>query len=156
MGIFFIWEGMVSFWGTGPKHRMAYEGCSSRSEWNPVLPCHLWWEKKSYYPDIPGSFFQEDRIESSKEPEFLPSTLGMSAISACPPSLIADSPSTLPSPTSSLSSSQYLFLPVHLMPALHASCCAVLLYLSRYCIVRLKMISLFFICFYVLFVRKVL
>ena len=47
-----------------------------------------------------------DRIESSKEPELVPSTSGVSEIAACPPSPIADNPSALPSPTSSPSSSQ--------------------------------------------------
>ena len=60
-GIFFTWGSTVSFWGTGPEHRTVHESCSSRSESNPVLPCHLWLEKKSYYPDITGLFFQEDR-----------------------------------------------------------------------------------------------
>ena len=41
-----------------------------------------------------------DRIESSKEPEPVPSWSGMSGIAACPPSPIADDPSALPSPTS--------------------------------------------------------
>ena len=43
---------------------------------------------------------------SSKEPEPVPSTSGMSEIAACPPSPIADYPSALPSPTSSPSSIQ--------------------------------------------------
>ena len=52
-------------------------------------------------------FFRSvDRIESSKEPEPVPSTSGVSEIAACPPSPIADDPSALPSPTSSPSSSQ--------------------------------------------------
>ena len=45
-------------------------------------------------------------IETSKEPEPVPSTLGMNEITACPPSPIADDPSSLPFPTSSPSSSQ--------------------------------------------------
>ena len=45
------------------------------------------------------------RIESSKEPESVPSMSGVSEIVACPPSPIADDPSALPSPTSSPSSS---------------------------------------------------
>ena len=57
-----------------------------------------------------------DRIESSKEPEPVPSLSGMSGIAACPPSPIADDPSALPAPTFSPSSSQSLFLPVHLLP----------------------------------------
>ena len=47
-----------------------------------------------------------DRIESSKEPEHVPSMSGMSEIAACPLSPIADYPSALPFPTSSPSSSQ--------------------------------------------------
>ena len=51
-------------------------------------------------------FKREDRIESSKEPEPVPSTSGVSEIAACPPSPIADDPSALPSPTSSPCCSQ--------------------------------------------------
>ena len=51
-------------------------------------------------------FKRVDRMESSKEPEPVPSQSGMGEIAACPPSPIADSPSALPSPTSSSSSSQ--------------------------------------------------
>ena len=58
---FSLFEEAVSFWGTGPKLRMVHEGYSSHSECNPVLPSHLCWEKKSYYPGITGSFFQEGR-----------------------------------------------------------------------------------------------
>ena len=47
-----------------------------------------------------------DRIESSKEPEPVPSMSGVSEIAACPPSPTADDPSALPSTTSSPSSSQ--------------------------------------------------
>ena len=47
-----------------------------------------------------------DRIESSKEPEPVPSISGVSEIAACPLSPIADNPSALPSPTSSSSSTQ--------------------------------------------------
>ena len=43
---------------------------------------------------------------SNKEPELVPSTSGKSEIAVCPPSPIADNSSALPSPTSSLSSSQ--------------------------------------------------
>ena len=51
-------------------------------------------------------FKRIDRIESSKQPEPVPSTAGMREIAACPPSLIADDPSALPFPTFSSSSSQ--------------------------------------------------
>ncbi|CAN0488351.1 unnamed protein product, partial [Rangifer tarandus platyrhynchus] len=54
---------------------------------------------------------------SCKEPEPVPSTSGESEIAACPPSPIADDLSAPPSPTSSPSSSQQLFLPVHSMSA---------------------------------------
>ena len=47
-----------------------------------------------------------DRIESSKEPEPVSSTSGLSEIAACPPSPGADDPSVLPSSTSSPSSGQ--------------------------------------------------
>ena len=74
-------------------------------------------------------FKRVDRIESSKEPEPVPSMSGMSEIAACPPSPIADNPSALRSPTSSPSSSN--FLPVTRCQPLYASCCTVLLYFSR-------------------------
>ena len=51
-------------------------------------------------------FKRVDRIESSKEPEPVPSMSGISETAACPPSPIAEDPSALPSPTSSPSSSQ--------------------------------------------------
>ena len=47
-----------------------------------------------------------DRIEFSKEPEPMPSTLGMSEIAACPLSPTADDPSSLSPPPSTPSSSQ--------------------------------------------------
>ena len=53
------------------------------------------------------SFFKTvDRIESSKEPELVPSMTGVSEIAAFPPSPITDDPSALPSLSSSSSSSQ--------------------------------------------------
>ena len=51
-------------------------------------------------------FRRVDGIESSKEPEPVPSMSGVSEIAACPPSPIADHPSALPPPTSFPSSSQ--------------------------------------------------
>ena len=59
----------------------------------------------------------KDRIESSKEPEPVQLTWGMNEIAAQSPSPIADNPSALMSPTSTASSSQKLFLAVHLIPA---------------------------------------
>ena len=57
-GIFFIWGDIVSSWGIGSECRMVYEGCSSPSGGNPVQISEC---RKSYYPDITGSFFQEGR-----------------------------------------------------------------------------------------------
>ena len=64
-------------------------------------------KKKNYYQtSLDRSFNRVNRTESSKEPEPMPSTSGMSDAAACPPSPAADDPSALPSPTSSPSSSQ--------------------------------------------------
>ena len=46
-GLFFIWGSTVSFWSTDPKYTTGQEGCSSHSEWNSVLPRHLWWEQRA-------------------------------------------------------------------------------------------------------------
>ena len=66
--------------------------------------------EKNYYPYISHwivFFFKTDgRIDSSEEPEPVPSTSGMSEISACSPTPVADDPLALPSPASSASSSQ--------------------------------------------------
>ena len=105
-------------------------------------------EKKSYYPYVTGSFFQEGRqIESSKKPEPVPSMSGMNETAACPPSPIVDNPSTLPflSPLPPpVSNFSCLFTQCQ---PLYTKCCIVLLYFSRYCTVRLKMFSLIFVCF---------
>ena len=63
---------------------------------------------------------------------------GMRDIAACPPSRIADHPSALPSPTSSPSSSQWLFLPVHSMPALVCQLlyCTTVLSKVFYCMIK--------------------
>ena len=70
--------------------------------------CVIYDEKKraSTQTSLGCLFKRVDRIESSKEPESVPSTSGVSDVAACPPSPIADNPSALPSPTSSPSSSQ--------------------------------------------------
>ena len=80
-------------------------------------------EKRSYNPGITGSFSlfffffpkRVERIESSKEPEAVPSTSGVSEFAVCPPSSSAEDISA-PIPSVSPSSSRYLFLPVHWMP----------------------------------------
>ena len=59
-------------------------------------------EKRVTTQISPDCFFNGvDRIESSKEAELVLSMTGMSEISACPLSPIADNHSALPSPTSS-------------------------------------------------------
>ena len=70
------------------KPRMSRSKCKSSSDVaGMVLPRHHW-----------IVFFKRvDRIESSKEPEPVPSTSGTSEIAACPPPPIADDPSALPS-----------------------------------------------------------
>ena len=82
--------------------------------------CVIYDEKKRATTQISlDHFFKRvDGIESSKEPEHMPSMSGVSGNAACPPSPVADDPSALQSPTSSPSSSQQLFLPGHSMPAL--------------------------------------
>ena len=68
-------------------------------------------EKKSYSQDITGSNLQkgrQNRIQQGTEP--VPSTSGVSEITAFPLAPIADDPAALPSPSSSPSSSQQLFL----------------------------------------------
>ena len=101
-----------------------------------------------------------DRIESSKEPEPVPSTSGVSEFAVSPPSSSAEDISA-PIPSFSPFSSQYLFLPVHWMPVSVCQllyCTTVLfkvLYFSRYCTVK-NTFLIFCSCFYVLFVGKVL
>ena len=74
--------------------------------------------KNSYYADITGSFLPEGyRTESRQGLEPVPSTSGVSVITACLPPPIAEDPSALPSPASSTpSTSQELFLAVQSMP----------------------------------------
>ena len=66
--------------------------------------------EKNYYPYISHwivFFFKTDgRIDSSEEPEPVPSTSGVSETAACSLSLIVNDPSAVSSPTSSSSSSQ--------------------------------------------------
>ena len=59
-------------------------------------------EKRATTQTSVDRFFKRvGRIESSREPEPVPSTSGVSEISACLPSPIADDPLALPSPTPS-------------------------------------------------------
>ncbi|CAI9154615.1 unnamed protein product [Rangifer tarandus platyrhynchus] len=90
-----------------------------------------------------------DRVESSKEPEPVPSTSGMSEITACPP-LFADDPSALPSPTLSLLQA------VTLACSLDASASmpGVVLYYCTFKVLYCKIKNVLFLVFvfYVLFV----
>ena len=137
-----IWGGTVGFWGFGPKHRMVLEGCSSCTESNLVLPCNLWWGKRSYYSDITVSFKRVDRIESSRESEPVPLTSGMSEI-AVALHLLLLTILQLTLLACSLDASSWMpVVPLHF---------------SKSCTVRWKMFSLFFApVFYVLFVWEVL
>ena len=75
-----------------------------------AIHCHrvIYDEKKraTTQTSLDHFFKRVHSIESSKEPESVPSTSGVSETAACPPSPIADDPSALPSPTSSPSSRQ--------------------------------------------------
>ena len=112
---------------------------------NPRLLCYLWWERKSCYPGMTGSFCQE-RGQN-----------WMSEIAAGPPCPIADDPSALPTPTFSISSSQYLFLHILSVPAPVCQLLYCTTLLLRYCTVRLKHFFIFCVCwlFNVLFAGNV-
>ena len=94
------------------------------------------------------------RIESSKEAEPVALMSGVGEIAACPRLLLLTIlqlyrlPPPLPPP---VSNSSCLF--TRCQP-LCASCCTALLYFSRYCTVRLKMFSLFLVCFLCIFCVK--
>ena len=100
--------------------------------------CELSKMRMCYYPDLTGSFFHRvDTIESSKEPEPVPSTSGVSEIAACPliPLLILQLYHLPPPLPPSVSNSCCLFTQCQ---PLYVSCCTVLLSFSRYCTVTLK------------------
>ena len=88
----------------------------------------------------------------SKEPEAVPWASGMSETAARPPSPAADGPPALPAPTSA---SQWVLARSHDASLWMPGSGLLQRYFSRYCTVRLKVISLFFVLvFYVLFVLK--
>ena len=76
-------------------------------------------------------------------PEPTPSTSSVSEIAACPPSPIAEDLSALPFPTSS----RWLFLPIHSIPALLRHCCTLLLWFSRYYNIK-SIFFIFRVCFW--------
>ena len=75
-----------------PRHRtpsrMVHEGCDSHSKRNPGLPRHLWRGKKRATTQTSLDHFPKrvDRIESSKEPEPVP-TLDLSGCNRSAPSV---------------------------------------------------------------------
>ena len=97
---------------------LVFEAQDSNVEWytkvtamvqNAIQCYHVTYDEKNRattQTPLDRFFKRVDRIESSKEPEPVPSTSGMSEIAACPLSPISDDPSALPSPASSPSSSQ--------------------------------------------------
>ena len=74
---FSLFEEVVSFWGTGFRHRTGHKVCSSCSECSPVLLCNLWWGKKkkkkraTIQTSLDYFFKRRDRIESSKKTQNL-------------------------------------------------------------------------------------
>ena len=86
--------------------------------------------------------YKPSSCELSKVQTCGPSTSDMSDTPAGPASPVTDGPSALPPPSSSPSSSQSLFLPVHGCQSLSASCHTVPLYFPR-----LKMFCLWYYVF---------
>ena len=106
-GILFIWEALLVFEARDPNVEQYMKVVTAIQ--NAVqCYCVIYDEKKraTIQTSLDRFFNRVDRIESSKEPEPVPSTSDESEIAACPPSPTADDPSALPPPTSSPSSSQ--------------------------------------------------
>ena len=106
-GIFFIWGGTVSFEAQDPNVEWYTKVAAAVQN---AIQCYrvIYDEKNraTAQTSLDCFFKRVGRIESSKEPEPVPSASGLSEIAACPLSAIADDPSALPSLTSSPSSSQ--------------------------------------------------
>lgn len=100
------------------------------SECNPMLPCHLWWEKKrtTTQASLGGFFRRIDRTESSKQPELCHQCCAwvklLTVLQLC------YLPPLLP-PTVSNSSCQCPWC-----QPLFVSCLFSAMYLSRCCIIR--------------------
>ena len=106
-------------------------------------------KKKSYCADITGLFLPEGyRTECRQGPEPVPSTSGVSGITACLPSPVADDLSALPSPTSSTPPVSSAWRLTGCLPLYASSSnCTIVLFKVR--TIGLKMFSLFFV-FYAL------
>ena len=76
---------------------------------------------------------------------------GVSEMAACPPSPVADDPSSLTSPTSSPSARQSPFLPVHSMPApgYQLLYCTAELFKVLCC--QIKSVFFIFVCLFVIY-----
>ena len=136
---------------------MIQKGGSSCSECNPVLSCHRWWERKSSYPDITGSFSQEgiERYNWNQQ-----------GIRTCAINVRCEWNCILPlSPVLMTLHFCHLLPPLpHLVTSsfclltqcqpVYASYCTGLLYFSRYCTVRF--FFHFCVCFYVWFIWIIL
>ena len=130
-----------------PQMLTGQEGCSSCSEYHPVLLCDLQEEKTQ---TTLGHFFKRvDRTESSKQ------TLGrqhqtrvtLKPVLCLLLLLILQLCHLLPSLPPPVSN----FLSAHSVPALYASYCVVVLYFSRHCTVRLNtfyflLIFMYYLC----------
>ena len=105
-GFSLLEESLVGFEAQGPSVEW-YMKVAAAVQKAIQCYCVIYDEKKgaTTQTSLDCFFKRVDRIKSSKEPEPEPSASGMSEVAACPPSPVADNP-VLPSPTSSLSSSQ--------------------------------------------------
>ena len=101
---------------------------------------HVTWNSKS-------PTYESSSCKLSKMHMCVPSVSGVTDPAAHPPSPMAHHPSPPPSPIPPPSSSQS-FLPVRGCQPLCASCCAGLLYSSRYFPVKLNIFYLSFVCFF--------
>ena len=104
-GFSFFDEALVGFKGIGPDYKTTQRLQQLfRMQFSATVSSMMGKKTKSYYPDI--FFKRADRIESSKEPEPVPSASGMSELALALYLLYVDSPSALRFLTSSPSSSQ--------------------------------------------------
>ena len=104
-----LWETVMNRGAWGAAVHGVEKSCTRLSDWATTKPY-----KSSTYKSSSCYIQRYERLSgSSQRGTSLPSVSGVSDTVACPLSSIADDPSALPSPASSPSSSQELFLPVH-------------------------------------------